>query len=184
MAECKAETGFTNGCENLLRVGGADKTFWIGYLSELDTQIRLDQIADISAIDFGPYGGLRRFDGNKFAHSFGDELQVAGGGNKSYKHNLSVKMQPNSTAEDVVLQDLNLGNDIFAIVQDNNRKFFILGAGNGLSVESDAQNSGETGDSDTRDTIVMSGSETTKKLRFARGAGYQNTLDYLESFEI
>jgi hypothetical protein len=161
-----------------------DKTFWIGYLSELDTQISLDQAADINAFDFGSYGGLRRFDGNKFSHSFGDELQVAGGGNKSYKHTLSVKLLPNSTADDVILQNLNLGTDIFAVVQDNNRNFFVLGAGNGLSVESDSNNSGETGDSDTRDTVVMTGSEKTKKLRFALEGGYQATLDYLESMEI
>lgn len=184
MANCKATTGFTNSCSDLLRVGGADKTFWIFYKDDLDTQISLDQTADIGTLDFGSYGGLRRFDGNKFAHSFGDELQVGGGGNKSYKHTLTVKLLPNSTADDVILQDLNLGTDIIAIVQDNNRNFFILGAGNGMTVTADAMNSGETGDSDTRDTVTMEGSEKTKKLRFALGGGYQATLDYLENLEI
>jgi hypothetical protein len=155
MSNCKATSGFTNACADLLRVGGADKTFWAGYLSELDTQISLDQTADISQIDFGSYGGLRRFDGNKFAHSFGDALQVASGGNKSYKHTLSAKLLPNSTSDDVLLQDLNLGTDLFFVVQDNNRNFFILGAGNGMSAISDDNSSGETGDSDTRDTVVF-----------------------------
>lgn len=181
---CKITTGFTNTCDDLLRVGGMDKTFWIGYLSELDTQISLAQTADINTLDFGSYGGLRRFDGNKFSHSFGGELQVGQGGTKSYRHSLSVKLLPNSTTEDVTLQDLNLGTDIFAVVQDNNRNFFILGAGNGLTAESDAFNSGQTGDSDISDTIVLVGQELTRPLRFALGAGFQATLDYLESREV
>lgn len=184
MAGCKISQGVSNGCQDLLRVGGMDKTFWVGYKSDLDTQISLDQNADINALDFGAYGGLYRFDGQKFSHTFGDELVIAQGGNRSYTHTVVVKMLSNSTEDDVTIQNLNLGNDIFIIVQDNNQKFFILGAGNGLSSTADVQNSGQTGDSDTSDTITLSGQERTKKLRFSRGAGYQATLDYLESMEI
>lgn len=181
---CKISDGFTNTCADLLKVGGADKTFWVGYKSELDTQISLTQSADINAFDFGSYGGLRRFDGNKFAHSFSDSMQRGTGGNVSYKHTVTVKLLPGSTAEDVILQDLNLGDDIFVVIPDNNQQFFILGAGNGLAVVSDENNSGETGDSDIRDTITLEGSEKTKKLRFATGGGYQHTLDYLVSREL
>jgi hypothetical protein len=184
MSNCKVSSGFTTSCADLLRVGGADKTFYIFYKSDLDTQISLAQTGDISSLDFGSYAGLRKFDGNKFSHSFGDALQVASGGTKSYKHTLSIKLSPNSTADDVKLQDLNLGTDIIALIPDNNQKFFILGAGNGLTVVSDDQNSGDAGDSDTRDVIVMEGSEITKKLRFALGGGYQATLDYINSLVI
>jgi hypothetical protein len=184
MSNCKAASGFTNTCADLLSVGGADKTFWVGYLSELDTPIDITQTADISTLDFGSYGGLRRFDGNKFSHSFKDPLVVAGGGNKSYARSVTVKVKPQTTADDVVLQDLNLGTDIFVVIPDNNRKFFILGAANGLTVTADENDSGESGDSDTRDVITMTGSEPTKKLRFATGGGYAHTLAYLVSREI
>lgn len=180
---CKIETGIVNDCSDLLRVGGVAKTFWIGYLSELDTQFSLTQAADISTIDFSVYGGLRRFDGNKFSHSFGSELVVAAGGNKSYKQMFAFKILTNSTADDLTLQDLNLGNDVFVIVQDNNQKFFILGAGNGLSVVTDVQNSGQTGDSDASDTVTLEGQELTKPLRFLV-TNYQSTLTFLESNEV
>ena len=180
---CKIETGIVNDCSDLLRVGGISKTFWIGYLSELDTQFSLTQAADISTIDFSTYGGLRRFDGNKFSHSFGSELVVAAGGNKSYKQSFVFKILTNSTADDVVLQDLNLGNDVFVIVQDNNQKFFILGAGNGLSAVTDVQNSGQTGDSDASDTVTLEGQELTKPLRF-EDTDYQTTLNFLVANEI
>lgn len=181
---CKITQGIENTCEDVLGVGGMDPTFWIGYKSDLDTQISLAQTADISQLDFGAYGGLYRFDGQKFQHSFGDELVVSAGGNKSYLHSLVVKLLTKTTEDDVTLQELNLGNDIFAIVQDNNQKFFILGAGSGLSSVSDTQNSGQTGDSDTTNTVTLQGSERTKKLRFSLGAGYSSTLAYLESMEI
>lgn len=181
---CKVSTGITNTCADLLRVGGADKTFWVGYKSDLDTQLSLSQSGDITTLDFGSYGGLYRFDGNKFSHSFGSELSVAAGGNKSYKHSFVAKLLSGSTADDVELQQLALGDDIFVVVPDNNQKFFILGAGNGLSAVSDVQNSGQTGDSDQSDTVTLEGQELTKPLRFQLLAGYQATLDYLESREV
>lgn len=181
---CKATTGLNFSCSDLLKVGGSFPTFWVGYLSELDTAFSLTQSADISQIDFGAYGGLRRFDGNKFAHSFGSELVVAAGGNKSWTHTFVGKVVSDSTADDLTLQNLALGNDIFIVAQDNNRNFFILGGGSGLSVSADAQNTGQTGDSDTTTTITLTGQELTKPLRFALGAGYQATLDYIESREL
>jgi hypothetical protein len=184
MASCKAESGLTTSCEDLLRVGGLAKTFWVGYLSELDTQISLAQAADVNALDFGSYGGLRRFDGIKFSHSAGYEVQRAAGGTISYKHSVSVKLLSDSTADDVILQDLSLGQDIFVIAEDNNRDFFIFGAGNGLTVESGAQNSGETGDADARVTMVFSGQEKTLPIRFEVAGSYQATVNYIQSFEV
>lgn len=181
---CKTQRGIDFDCLNLLKVGGVFPDFWAGYLSELDTPFSLDQTADINAIDFGAYGGLRKYSGNKFAHSGGSELVVAAGGNKSYRHVFVAKLISDSTEDDVTLQDLSLGNDIFIVYQDNNRVFKILGAGNGLSVEADVENTGTTGDSDTSDTVTLGGQELKKPLRFSRGAGYADTLAYLQSREI
>ena len=180
---CKIETGIINDCSDLLRVGGISKTFWVGYLSELATQFDLTQGSDISTIDFAAYGGLRRFDGNKFSHSFGSELTVAAGGNKSYKQTFVFKILTNTTADDLTLEDLNLGNDIFIVAQDNNKKFYIIGAGNGLSVVTDVQNTGVTGDSDVADTVTLEGQELTKPLRLL-DTNYQTTLDFLVASEI
>ncbi len=79
---------------------------------------------------------------------------------------------------------MNLGQDIVIVAQDNNNGFWIIGAGKGLYVTENQHQSGLTGDADTSDTIVFTGAELTKPLRFSRGAGYQATLDYLTSFEI
>jgi len=180
---CQIENGLTTTCEDLLRVGGLGRTFWVTYKALLDTQFSLTQTADISTIDFGSYGGFQRFDGNKYSHSFTTETQRATGGNISFKQSFSAKVLAGSTADDVVLQTLALGEDIIIFAEDNNQNFYIIGAGNGLSLESGTQTSGETGDSDNRDTLVLSGQEKTRPLRFAL-ATYQQTLDYIESFEL
>lgn len=178
---CKTTQGTSFSCDDLKKVGGLKPDFYVGYLSELDTAFSLLQTTDLSQIDFGSYGGLRKYSGNKFSHTAGDELVVAPGGNKSYTHTVVVKLLSDSTSDDLNLQTLALGNDIFVIVEDNNRVFKIYGAGNGLSVNADVFNSGQTGDSDTTNTITLVGQELTKALRFNLGGGYQATKDYLEN---
>lgn len=179
---CKVSQGTGFDCTDLKKVGGNQPDFYVGYLSELDTAFNLNQTADIGSIDFGPYGGLRKFTGNKFSHTGGAELVVAGGGNKSYRQSVVVKLLSDSTADDLTLQTLSLGNDIFIIMEDNNRVFRIYGAGNGLSAEADVFNTGQTGDSDITNTITLTGQELTYPLRFRLGSGYQGTKDYLDSF--
>jgi hypothetical protein len=181
---CKVTTGIENSCDDVLLVGGVDKTFWVGYLSDLDTQISLEQSAPIRTLDFGAYGGLYRFDGRKFSHSFTQSLQVAAGGNKSYAQNFTAKVLSKSTEDDVTLQRLALGDDIFIVFQDNNRNFKIAGAGNGLSATANESTTGQTGDADISDTITLTGSEKTKALFFEHEAGYQSALDWLESMEL
>lgn len=179
---CKITTGLAFSCADQVGVGGVYPDFWVGYLSELDTQFSLAQTADINAIDFGSYGGLRKFSGNKFWHQASTELQIAqGSGNRSYKQTFVAKLLADSTVDDVTLQTLSLGNDIFIVYADNNRQFFILGAGSGLSAESDTVSTGQTGDADTTDTVTLSGSEKTRPLRFNRN-GYDASLLYLNSF--
>ena len=180
---CKIGEGITNTCEAILKVGGAGKTFWVGYLSDLNTPIDISQNADITTFDFAAYGGLYRFDGQKFSHSFGYEISVAAGGNKSFIQSFIWKLLTDSTADDVVVQDMIVGDDIFIVGQDNNQRMFVLGAANGLSVSAGNQNTGTTGDSDISDNGTLTGQEPTKPLRFNLG-NYAATLARIEGYEI
>jgi hypothetical protein len=178
MASCKITQGIENSCEDVLRVGGVGRTFWVGYLSDLDTPFDLSQSADITAIDFAAYGGLYRFDGRKFSHSYSVDIAVAAGGNKSFTHTFNGKVLSKSTQDNLTLKQLALADDIFIIVDDNNGGFALLGAGNGLSVTTQSKASGQTGDSDTSTNITLVGSETTQELVL------NVTRAYLEGFEI
>jgi hypothetical protein len=182
---CKVSSGTTNTCADLLKVSGLGKNFWVGYKSDLDTQISTTQSADISTLDFGSYGGLYKFEGSKFSHDYTWEEAVASGGNKSWNHIFNAKVTPGTTTEDVQLQNLMLGDDIFIVVETLNREFKILGAGNGLTSTAGSGGSGgkESG-GDTADSVTLSGNEPTLPLRFQLGGGYQATLDYIVSRQV
>lgn len=180
MTVCRALSGIINSCENA--VGGLDKTFWLFFKSDLNTQISLKQDKDVDHIDFGVYEGFLRFDGQKFQHQFSSPLVRSDVGNVSYMPNVIVKILSGSTATDVILQMLSQAQDIIALVQDNNREFFILGAGNGLFVSGDDQGTGVLGDYDVSDVFTLTGAEVTKPLRFSLG-DYQSTLTYILNHE-
>lgn len=182
MAGCKVTAGFANVCADLLKVSGLGKRFWIGYKADLDTQIAITQAADINAIDFASYGVLYAFEGSKFAHDYTWELAVATGGNKSFNQTLNIKLSASSTAEDVILQQLLMGDDIFAIVEDLNREFFIMGAGNGMiSNAATGGSGGKENGGDSSSSITLIANEKTIPLRFQLGGGYDASLAYLIS---
>lgn len=181
---CKAASGLAFSCTDLLKVGGTAPFFWIGYKSDLATQISLLQSADINTLSFLSYGGLRRMEGNKFAHSAGYTMNEVAGGNKNYTHTVAVKVVSDSTADDVILQNFSLGNDMFVIIPDGNENIFIYGAGAGLRVSANTQNTGQTGDSDTTYQVTFEGTEKTMPLRFSKAGGYSASIAYLQSVEI
>jgi hypothetical protein len=179
---CRITQGIENSCDDVLRVGGLGRTFWVGYLSDLDTPIALTQAADIASLDFGSYGGLVRFDGRKFSHQYTVELVSTAGGNKSFRHTFVGKVLSKTTADNLTLKRLALADDIFIVVDDNNGGYAIIGAGNGLAVDTTSKTSGQTGDSDSSTSITLSGSETTQELIFNVG-GAAGTLAYIEALE-
>ena len=123
-------------------------------------------------------------EGNKFAHSAGYTMNEVAGGNKNYTHSVAVKVISDSTSDDVILQNFSLGNDLFIIIPDGNEQLFIFGAGAGLRVSANTQNTGQTGDSDTTYQVTFEGTEKTMPLRFAKAGGYSASLTYLASVEI
>lgn len=181
---CKVSSGIDNDCLSRLKGSGLNKTFWVGYKQDLDTQISTAQTADISQLDFAAYVGLWRFDGNKFSHDYTWEEVVGAGGNISFNQSFNWKLIPDSTADDATILDLLVGDDIFIIVEDLNKKFFILGAANGLASSAASGGSGgkETG-GDTAVIGTLSGNEPTQPLRFELGGGYDATLAYIQNLE-
>lgn len=179
---CKVASGMTNDCTSRLKSSGLGKNFWLGYKSDLDTQISQTQSADISQLDLGSYGTLYKFEGSKFAHDYTWEGKFTPGGNVSYDHIFNWKLNADSTADDLTIQKLNLGDDIFIIVETTNQEFLILGSGNGMAATAATGGSGgkESG-GDTSDSGTLTANEKIKPLRFTRGDGYQGTLDYLNS---
>lgn len=182
MANCKVVTGINNVCGDLLQASGADKDFWVGYVSDLGTRFSLTQQAAIGSISFLAYMGLVKFEGQKYAHSFGAELVKGGGGSISYKHTGNAKLMRLSTTDDVEFQRLTQAQDAFIIYQDNNESFFILGPSKGLmAVAGPISTTGVAAGEDTTSSITFEGNEKVLPLRFSLGTTTSAIITYLDS---
>ena len=164
---CKVLYGISTVCGDNLFPAGADKDFYVGYVSDLSTSIPLTQTGVISGLSFKGYAGLVKFQGNKYAHKFDCAFVRGPAGNISFTHRAIVKLLPLNTQDDVEEQKLLQGQDIFIIYRNNNDKFFIMGASKGLtSVAGELGTTGQAAGDDVSDTVTLEGAEKTKPLRF------------------
>lgn len=182
MANCKVVNPITNVCGDLLQASGVDKDFYVGYVSDLSVRFSLAQTAPISSIQFIPYNGLVKMEGQKYAHQFGGELVVGGGGSISYKHTGSISLMALSTQDDVEIQRLTQAQDMFIVYQDNNENFFILGPSKGLkAVAGPLFTTGLAAGEDVSNKISFEGNEKVKPLRFSLGTTTSAIVTYLDS---
>lgn len=182
MANCKVVTGITNVCGDLLQASGADKDFWVGYVSDLGIKTSLAQTSAISSFTFQAYAGLVKFEGQKYSHSFGAELVKGAGGSISYKHTGSVKLMRLSVTDDVEFQRLTQAQDAFIVYQDNNESFFILGPSKGLTaVAGPISTTGVAAGEDVTSSVSFEGNEKVLPLRFTLGTTTQAIITYLDS---
>lgn len=164
---CKVLYGIQTVCGDNLRTGGADRGFWVGYVSDLSTRIPSTQIGVVSSLAFAGYNGLVKFEGNKFAHKFDWAVSKGAGGNLAFIHRAILKLLPLNTQDDVEIQRLVQAQDAFIIYQDNNDEFYIMGAQKGLSVVAgELGTTGQNTGDDISDTVTLEGAEKTKPLRF------------------
>jgi len=182
MANCKVVTGINNVCGDLLQASGVDKDFYVGYVSDLSVRISTLQTGAITSLQFIPYNGLIKFEGQKFAHKFDYELNVAPGGSISYLHKGMVKLMNLSTQDDVELQRLTQAQDMFIIVPDNNENIFIYAPTKGFqAVTGPIRTTGQAAGEDVTSTVNFLGSEKVIPLRFNTGGTYSANITYLDS---
>lgn len=181
MANCKVVYGITNVCSDLLQASGADKDFYVGYVSDLSAKFSLAQTGAISSISFLSYMGLVKFEGQKFSHSFSHELTVGAGGSLSYKHMVGIKLMPLSTQDDVEIQRLTQAQDAFFVMSGNNEDFYILGPSKGMrAVAGPMRTSGVAAGEDVSTSLSFEGAEKVVPLRFSLGTTTQAIINYLD----
>lgn len=182
MANCKVVTGINNVCGDLLQASGVDKDFWVGYVSDLSVRFSLNQTSAISSIQFIPYNGLIKFEGQKFAHKFDVEGAIAPGGGVSFTHKGMIKLMNLSTQDDVEIQRLLQAQDMFIICQDNNESLFIYAPSKGFNaVAGPIKTTGQAAGEDTSATINFIGSEKVMPLRFTLGGTIAADIAFLNA---
>ena len=178
---CQAQFGVFNVCGDLIFPGGADKTFYVGYVGDLTTPFSLTQSGTITSLTFKAYKGFVKFEGQKYAHKYDWEYQKGAGGNGFYLHKATVKLIALSTQDDVEIQRLQQAQDAFILTRNNNDQFIIVGGGNGLSGSAGPLGStGMAATDDVSDTVILEGAEKTKPLRFLV-TDVAATLTYLDA---
>jgi len=182
MPTCKAVTGINNVCGDLLQASGVSKDFYVGYVSDLSVRFSTAQTGPITGMQFIPYNGLIKFEGQKYAHKFDHELAVAEGGSISFLHKAMIKLMALSTQDDVELQRLAQAQDMFIVSADVNDSIFIYAPANGFSaVSGPIGTTGQKAGEDTSDTLNFTSNEKVLPLRFNTGGTYAANIAYLDS---
>jgi hypothetical protein len=184
MADCGILNGVGINCDDLKKIGGVKKTVFVGNISDLTTALyTIDVDGYVTAINFAVYAGLYAFTGRKASHSFGSEgTKQSPGGNSFWTQTANIKLFPGTPTDDQTIEDLFVA-ETFAVFEDNNQQFYLLGAFNGLDGTTDTFNTGQEAASDIGNTIVLTGEENKKWLRVNLGT-YATTLAYLESLVV
>jgi len=181
MANCRVVNGINNVCGDLLQASGADKDFYVGYCSDLSVRFSLLQTGPITSIQFTPYFGLVKFEGQKFAHKFDSEGAVAPGGSVSILHKAMIKLMTLSTQDDLEVQRLMQATDMFIVAADNNEVFKIYAPSKGFQyVAGPLQTTGQAAGEDVSNTLNFLGHEKVKPLIFNTGGTYAANISYLD----
>ena len=178
MANCRVTGEIQADCDDLRRVGGVNKAFFLGNTADLS--YTSDGSGYVNSLSFGNvYGGLYKFEGKKKSHSGGYTLVKQVGGNTFFQHDNIVKLISTTPADDDVIEELAVA-DVFTILETNNREFIIYGIDNGMDMTAATQNTGQESASDISDTLTFQGEERSKPRRFLV-TDYATTLAYLEA---
>lgn len=181
MANCRVTSSITADCDDLRRVGGVNKRFWVFNTS--DTTFTEDGSNYLNSITFEDiYAGLYEFEGKKKSHSGGYALVKQAGGNTFFQHDVIVKLISTTPADDEVIEELSVA-DVGVILETNNKEFIVYGKDNGLEMTAGTQTSGSESASDITDTLTFTGEERKKPRRFLV-TDYATTLAYLENLVI
>jgi hypothetical protein len=178
MANCRVTNGITPDCDDLRRVGGVNKRFYLGNTADLT--YTEDGSGYVNSISFGSiYGGLYEFEGKKKSHSGGYTLVTQAGGNTFFQHDAICKLISTTPDDDETIEELSVA-DVFIIMETNNNEFVVYGIDNGLAMSAATQNTGQESASDITDTLTFMGEERRKPRRFLV-TDYAGTLAYLEA---
>ena len=169
-------------CDSLRRVGGVKKTAYLFNISDLSSYT-IDADGYVTALTFNSYAGLYKLTGRKQSHSGGSTAVIQEGGNKFFQHDVTLKAFAENPTDDQVIEELLVAT-VGVILEDNNNRFFLFGAYNGLEESAGVQNTGTTDASDISDQLTLTGAETEKPKRVFDGTSYATTKAYLETLVV
>lgn len=181
---CLIGSGIGLSCADLRRVAGVFKKVWLFNTSDLRTNIDVTQNF-LTTINFNTYASLYAFEGRKYTHTYEEKGSRTEDGNAQIEQTLTLKVLNSSYQEDQVLENL-LVAEVGAILLNNNKEFFVAGAGNGLDCSEQNSTTGTKIGDPISTTVILKGTEQYKAKRLilpasAQGDSFQSTMYWLNA---
>ena len=185
--DCLIQNGMLVTCDDLRRVGGVNKRFWVYNIDGMDRAVgeqgyTISGSGFVTAMAFNTYGGIYEFEGQRKSHSGGWKEANAAGGNRFFIHDVIMKLLNTTPWDDQVIEDL-LVADVGVILETNNLEFLIYGGFNGMSMEEGVQNTGQELESDEASILTFAGQEQKLPKRFFT-TDYATTLALIVGYQI
>ena len=150
---CGISAGLSINCSALRRVGGVNKRAFAFNIEDVTYTVNGD--GTVTAITFPSYEGLYEIVSRKQSHSGGYNLvKQEPGGNTFYNHDVILKVFPENSVDDAVIEQLGVA-EVGIIIETNNKEFFLYGAYNGMENTAGTQNSGQAPASDIGSTLTF-----------------------------
>jgi len=182
--------GFTSpiqsDCNDLLKVGGAKKRYWIGNIDDLDKSMgvggyALDVSGNITQLYFKAYKGLYPFETKKNTVFGGFEL-VVGEGSNVFNHTFTAKVLKETAEAYATLKDLSV-SEVFIIEETNSGLIKVFGIDSGMSVATMVQSDGVNQQADTSIAVTFAGADDDLP-RFFLTTDLPTTIGLIETYEI
>ena len=159
MASCYISTGYTLDCRTSST--GGIKTMWI--LGGANNNITGYTVTNSQVTAIGGTGTWFKFQLPKQAGSLSETLGINGVAQSvTFQPEIVVNLPKLDTTLRDVFVDLVSQNEIYALIEDNNNRYWLVGLDNGLLVTAGSLNSGQSyTDLNGATALTMTGGEPT-----------------------
>ena len=143
------------GCDDRKSAAGLKQYGYLGNLEDITFVRGADDL--ITSFTIASTKQLYKFTVPPKANDAGYEVQVGDAGNPSFKYMLNAQFSASSQAQRKEVEDLVYATNTVAFIVTNGNIIEVLGAADGLSIESGTQTSGKLGTDNNLHQISLSG---------------------------
>lgn len=181
MATCttKLTAGLDASCDALDKIGGVDKTLYVGNLDEITFTTNGAGYIDTVVLETSPSASLYKFTGKTKKNNSTVEL-VVGENTNTWKQAVIAKLYYFFPAERAAIDALVNADDLVFFIQTESGLFEVYGWSKGVRAEAATGANGILIQDDTSLTVTISGEEKELPKVLQVGAALPGEDDYIQ----
>lgn len=181
MATCttKITAGLDASCDALDKIGGVDKTLYVGNLDEITFTTNVAGYIDSVTLETSPSASLYKFVGKTKKNNSTVELQV-GENTNTWKQAVIAKLYYFFPSERAAIDALVNADDLVFFIQTESGLFEVYGWAKGVRAEAATGANGILIQDDTSLTVTISGEEKELPKVLQLGAAIPGEDDYVQ----